>query len=410
MTTQNGRAFNDWLRTQLKAKKMSQRQLAQQSGVDHSTISRLIRGDRMPSLGHGHQACPRSPGAPRGRRHDAVPGPGRDRQHQPHGASRVRPPCRRAAERGAGAPDHGVLPRRADAPLRSILPANREPSRSTPNARRRRSLAWPARCPKPQRRPAASATAPRRCTRSGRSLVRPTGNRGATRASTSRPRVRPPGPSLGNCERRRLGRRRSRFRGVPRLRRATRDPGAAGHTRPGPDGLGADTVRAQIVGLATCIVARVCAVIRGRLQRSPSLAPLACGTIRMCALKWRPQGSARRIVTGHRPPIRASCTAKPNRRPQGPTCRPVDRDHPARRRRSNRSISVSQICRHDRRLRRTAARSPDHDLEEQSQITTMLPASADAASLRTSVASLISSPARRSDRPRPADTRTPRPT
>ena len=50
-TTQNGRAFNEWLRAQLKAKKMSQRQLAQQSGVDHSTISRLIRGDRMPSLG-----------------------------------------------------------------------------------------------------------------------------------------------------------------------------------------------------------------------------------------------------------------------------------------------------------------------------------------------------------------------
>jgi transcriptional regulator with XRE-family HTH domain len=51
MTTQNGRAFNEWLRAQLKAKKMSQRQLAQQSGVDHSTISRLIKGDRMPSLG-----------------------------------------------------------------------------------------------------------------------------------------------------------------------------------------------------------------------------------------------------------------------------------------------------------------------------------------------------------------------
>ena len=30
---------------------MSQRQLAIQSGVDHSTISRLIKGDRMPSLG-----------------------------------------------------------------------------------------------------------------------------------------------------------------------------------------------------------------------------------------------------------------------------------------------------------------------------------------------------------------------
>ena len=51
MTTQNGRAFNEWLQAQLKVKKMSQRQLAQQSGVDHSTISRLIRGDRMPSLG-----------------------------------------------------------------------------------------------------------------------------------------------------------------------------------------------------------------------------------------------------------------------------------------------------------------------------------------------------------------------
>ena len=51
MTTENARAFNEWLRAQLKAKKMSQRQLAQQSGVDHSTISRLIRGDRMPSLG-----------------------------------------------------------------------------------------------------------------------------------------------------------------------------------------------------------------------------------------------------------------------------------------------------------------------------------------------------------------------
>src|SRR5512146_1009115 len=51
MTTQNGRAFSAALRTQLKAKTMSQRQPAQQSGVDHSTISRLVRGDRMPSLG-----------------------------------------------------------------------------------------------------------------------------------------------------------------------------------------------------------------------------------------------------------------------------------------------------------------------------------------------------------------------
>jgi len=51
MSVQTGRAFNEWLRAPLKAKKMSQRQLAQQSGVAHSTISRLIRGDRTPSLG-----------------------------------------------------------------------------------------------------------------------------------------------------------------------------------------------------------------------------------------------------------------------------------------------------------------------------------------------------------------------
>jgi transcriptional regulator with XRE-family HTH domain len=51
MTLQTPRSFNSWLRSQLKEKKMSQRQLALQSGVDHSTISRLIKGDRMPSLG-----------------------------------------------------------------------------------------------------------------------------------------------------------------------------------------------------------------------------------------------------------------------------------------------------------------------------------------------------------------------
>ena len=51
MTLGTPRSFNAWLRGQLKEKKMSQRQLALQSGVDHSTISRLIKGDRMPSLG-----------------------------------------------------------------------------------------------------------------------------------------------------------------------------------------------------------------------------------------------------------------------------------------------------------------------------------------------------------------------
>jgi transcriptional regulator with XRE-family HTH domain len=52
MTVQNGRAFNEWLRTQLKAKKMSQRQLAQQSGVDHSTISPHYFGIVASSTSH----------------------------------------------------------------------------------------------------------------------------------------------------------------------------------------------------------------------------------------------------------------------------------------------------------------------------------------------------------------------
>jgi transcriptional regulator with XRE-family HTH domain len=42
--------FHEWLQLQLKARHLTQRQLAQKSGVDHSTISRLVRGDRVPSL------------------------------------------------------------------------------------------------------------------------------------------------------------------------------------------------------------------------------------------------------------------------------------------------------------------------------------------------------------------------
>jgi transcriptional regulator with XRE-family HTH domain len=42
--------FNVWLRRQMRERRMSQRQLAVLSGVDHSTISRLVRGDRVPSL------------------------------------------------------------------------------------------------------------------------------------------------------------------------------------------------------------------------------------------------------------------------------------------------------------------------------------------------------------------------
>jgi transcriptional regulator with XRE-family HTH domain len=42
--------FNVWLRRQLRERRMSQRQLAAFSGVDHSTISRLLSGARAPSL------------------------------------------------------------------------------------------------------------------------------------------------------------------------------------------------------------------------------------------------------------------------------------------------------------------------------------------------------------------------
>lgn len=51
MSVRDGQAFNEWLRLQLKVRKMSQRQLAHKSGVDHSTISRIVRCDRTPSLG-----------------------------------------------------------------------------------------------------------------------------------------------------------------------------------------------------------------------------------------------------------------------------------------------------------------------------------------------------------------------
>ena len=42
--------FNVWLRRQIRERRMSQRHLAMMSGVHHSTISRLLRGNRTPSL------------------------------------------------------------------------------------------------------------------------------------------------------------------------------------------------------------------------------------------------------------------------------------------------------------------------------------------------------------------------
>ena len=46
----DGRTISQWLNDELRARKLTQRQLAYKSGVDHSTISRLMRGNRTPSL------------------------------------------------------------------------------------------------------------------------------------------------------------------------------------------------------------------------------------------------------------------------------------------------------------------------------------------------------------------------
>jgi transcriptional regulator with XRE-family HTH domain len=45
-----GRGFGKWLRMEMAARRISQRQLAQRCGVDHSTISRLLLGQRLPTL------------------------------------------------------------------------------------------------------------------------------------------------------------------------------------------------------------------------------------------------------------------------------------------------------------------------------------------------------------------------
>lgn len=42
--------FRDWLTLQLRARRMSLRQLAIRSGVNVSTVSRIVRGERRPTL------------------------------------------------------------------------------------------------------------------------------------------------------------------------------------------------------------------------------------------------------------------------------------------------------------------------------------------------------------------------
>ena len=65
------RRVGEWLRAALKAKGMSQRQLAQRSGVDHSTIARIVVGVGAPSL---ETAIKLATGL--GERYSALVGPG----------------------------------------------------------------------------------------------------------------------------------------------------------------------------------------------------------------------------------------------------------------------------------------------------------------------------------------------
>ena len=50
MSDRNADQFREWLTRQLRSRRMSLRQLAVHSGVSASTVSRVVRGDRQPSL------------------------------------------------------------------------------------------------------------------------------------------------------------------------------------------------------------------------------------------------------------------------------------------------------------------------------------------------------------------------
>jgi len=50
MDEPNDVQFRDWLALQLRARRMSLRQLAHRSGVNVSTVSRIVRGERRPTL------------------------------------------------------------------------------------------------------------------------------------------------------------------------------------------------------------------------------------------------------------------------------------------------------------------------------------------------------------------------
>ena len=276
MTTQNGRAFNEWLRAQLKAKKMSQRQLAQQSGVDHSTISRLIRGDRMPSLGTATKLArglrelrddadtPQYLGLvasgstnPTARveyalRADELLTEPQVRQIMEYYlAVRMRRYGRTFADGHLGTGGPGASARSPD--------RQRTPAR---DRRRRIGRGRGARRSAPRRIGTASARHRGRTVRCAG--ARP---RGRTRHHQGTTRISPPPPGLGDSERRRLGRRRSHS--CPALARSP-----PGRRRRGPR---ADPYTDTAAGRAPTSTGQQPATRRcsasARSRRGPRLAP-----------------------------------------------------------------------------------------------------------------------------------------
>ena len=208
---------------------MSQRQLAQQSGVDHSTISRLIRGDRMPSLGTATKLA-------RGLREL------RDDADTPQylglvAAGSMNPTAR--VEYALRADDLLTEPQVRQIMEYYLAVRMRRYGRTVPADRGHRGHRGPTRRALSSAAPAAPHASdgrqrvPSSPVGVGVGSVRPVsthiraGNPAATRAFPGHGPDRPPRPSLGDSERRRLGRRRSRFRRAAG-RRAVRVARSAG--------------------------------------------------------------------------------------------------------------------------------------------------------------------------------------
>ena len=279
---------------------MSQRQLAQQSGVDHSTISRLIRGDRMPSLGTATKLA-RGLREIRDDADTAPPSAWCRRAAEPDRTRRVRAPRRRAADGAAGPPDHGVLPGRPGAPLRPPSPAGRADDGQRPNepdgARRSGS---PDAAPGRRRPPGPSAPAAAALRRPPAGLARRRPGAGPPlEHSPGHDPDRPPRPGLGDSERR-SGGRRSRF---PEGRRS----GRPRQTDDRDDaGCGLEPVDRRGARRAAGVWSARAARLRRSAARRRRSRPRTAGSHTNTRVARPTVGSAHRSRAGRRRPARSS--------------------------------------------------------------------------------------------------------